>query len=135
MNYYKTFCINNECSEREHCLRQIYYNKEWNEETMRIITPKLCTGTADCPYYLCNEPRRVCYGFIGMLTHLTRRQEDEFRERMKHHFHHNTYFQMRRGERPINRDEQQTIANILSEVAPGAELFFDRIEERDAWNY
>lgn len=134
MNFYKTLCIHSECTEREHCLRQIYYNKEWNEETMRIITPRLCTGNSQCPYYLKNDTRRICYGFIMMLTHLTRRQEDDFRNRMKAHFGHNTYFMMRRGERPIRPDEQQVIAQILNETAPDAQLFFDREENLDAWS-
>lgn len=88
-----------------------------------------------CPLYADAAPKRIAYGFIGALNTIALGQVPLVREAIMREFdiRRSTFFQMRRGFRSLNPDEQERIAAILVRFGAKEPVEFDDYREEIYW--
>lgn len=122
-----TPCFIETCAKREQCLRWLV--GQYADARLLCLTsvnPRNAQLQAgDCQMY--REKVRVVMklGMTHFYENMTARQERTIRKALIATFNRKYYFQMRRGDRPIDPEAQATIAGICREYGWTGPLVYD----------
>lgn len=127
-------CMHSSCTMATTCLHQkAYFTLMEQNEFLRLINPNKCSKDESCPYYRnCSLVSYAC-GFTKFQKQMFPDQYRRFMAICINHWSRNTYFERRRGARPLPPDEQDFILNALKQVGVTEEMEFDSYEENTNW--
>lgn len=128
-------CLNERCPQAAGCLHQLSVQAMPAEkEYWNIISPKrTATIKGDCPFFRSSRKARYAKGFMNMLDSLPYNKRRGVISSLIACFGQRTYYRIRKGERLLTPDEQQTVRNIIKRYGTSASLEFDDYEEDFMW--
>lgn len=128
-------CLNEQCPKADSCLRQLcVQNMPADKEYWNIVSPKrLAALKGDCPFFRSNRKVRYAKGFINMLDSLPYNKRKATISHLMGCFGQRTYYRVRKGERQLSPDEQQTVLNIIRQHHPDIIPEFDAYTEGYVW--
>lgn len=139
----KTFglCAVDDCPVAASCLRSLGAQL-LPEEYLQwfFVNPALTrrrTATEGCPAFADAAPQLMARGFTAALRQVPSGQMDAVREAIRAELGigQNNFYEMRRGQRPLNRQEQARIAAVLVRFGAAEPVEFDAYEERRYWPF
>ncbi len=128
-------CQHTDCPMSGNCLRQVAY-KELISTSDRfcIVNPSQCSKDASCRHYRSSAPVRYARGFKGMQKRMYPEQYATFMQILVGRFSRTTFFERRRGERPMPPEEQAIVQDALRMAGVTASMDFDAYEEAIDWS-
>ena len=127
-------CMHSSCPMATTCLHQkAYFTMMEQNEFLRLINPNKCSKDESCPYYRNCSPVSYARGFTKFQKQMFPDQYRRFMAICINHWSRNTYFERRRGVRPLPPDEQDFILNALKQVGVTEEMELDSYEENTNW--
>lgn len=128
------YCINNNCTMADVCLRHTMLKKINDNTTMfGIVNPAKVTGDCNCQFYFPPITVRYAKGFLNLLDNMPTKKMEAFRSNMIDAVPRTHYFLMRRGAMLISPKRQQLIRDLLNRLDYECEDPFDAYEEVEAW--
>lgn len=123
-------CINGDCPQSAECLRHLYYKSLGDKPLLiSILNPKaVCGQLGDCPHFKSSAPQIVAFGFIGILGSLPHSVARSFVDELMCTFGRKYYYQMRKGERYILKEDQDLILSA-ARTHGATHLEFDKYDE------
>lgn len=128
-------CLNEQCPNADSCLRRLcVQHMPADKEYWNIVSPKrLAALKGDCPFYRSSRKVRYAKGFINMLDSLPYNKRKATISHLMGCFGQRTYYRVRKGERLLSPDEQQTVLNIIRQHHPDIIPKFDTYTEGYVW--
>ena len=130
-----TTCYIDHCPLHEQCLR-------WLVGQYTYPVPFVCTcvnpyhpkaGTAECEMYRNSKRVLMKRGMTKMYLDMPRRMETNIRNQLIGCWGRKHYYQMRRGDRPINPDEQQDVIDTCRLNGWTGPIVYDGEQEEWQW--
>ena len=127
-------CYTPLCPRRETCTlwRNALASMDRGEMLLSVMNPKIIEeagGYDHCPLFLEHKLRRFARGFVWIYRELTVSQLDDLHDELIRTFGYSTMVRMRCGYEAIGSEEQEVIAAIFEEIAPGVEPEYKGFEE------
>lgn len=110
----KVACALESCLRYKECQHGIAF-QQVSERTpvLPMVNPKYVNnGEGECPSFLSAAPQHMAKGFLGMLAAVPAGNQKEFTHTLQRYFGRKYYYQMRKGERLINEEEQALILDL-----------------------
>lgn len=125
-----TACINGECPKSAECLHYLYYQNLGDKPLhINVLNPNAMRGQqGDCPHFKTSALQPVAYGFIAILESLPLSSARSFMDELISTFGRKTYYQLRKGERYILKDDQDLILDA-ARTHGATHLEFDKYDE------
>lgn len=127
-------CLHADCPLSGHCLRQVAYKELLStSDRFCIVNPSQCSKDDSCRYYRNSAPVRYARGFTGMQKRMYPEQYATFMQILLGRFSRTTFFERRRGERPMPPGEQAIVLEALRRAGVAEPMDFDAYEEGIDW--
>lgn len=128
-------CLNDQCPKADSCLRRLcVQSMPAEKECWNIVSPKrLADLKGDCPFFRSNRKVRYAKGCINMLDCLPYNKRKATINHLMACFGQRTYYRVRKGERLLSPDEQQTVLDIIKQHYADTTSEFDAYIEDYAW--
>ena len=128
-------CLHADCARAKNCLRQIAYGRMLEGRTyLKLVNPQRCNQDGQCEFYREGKPIRFARGFANFKKHMYPDQYDKFSTLLQCHFGRSQYYERRKGDLPLNAEEQELILSVLKRVGVSETLQFDQYEEALDWS-
>lgn len=123
-------CINGECPQSASCLHYHYFQNTGAKPLLiKMLNPVIAhRQQGDCPHFKTTTPQQVAFGFITMLNSLPLGTSHTFIAELMELFGRKYYYQMRKGERYITKEEQALILD-RARTHGATHLEFDRYDD------
>lgn len=127
-------CYTPQCPSKETCTLWLNALKAMEEGhiTLGVTNPKLIEqagGYDHCPQYHEHKLRRYARGLVWTYREMTVGQLEKLHSTLTQHFGYSNIVRMRCGYEAISPEDQNTIASIFAQVAPGHEPQYKSFEE------
>ena len=129
-------CAQANCPAAEQCLRHLMAQATPEKAiAITVVNPKNIKpelGTS-CPYFHSTQPVRMARGFTQALNNVRHGEVKKIVAELSDLFDERLYYRMRKGERTINPQQQEIIAEVLIRHGAAQPVEFDSYEEGFNW--
>lgn len=128
-------CFVNDCPRHETCLRWLcgQHTQETGINIISVNPMNPGVRANECEMYRENLTTRYAIGMMHFYDEVPGRLERSIKRRLIHLFSRKTYYDYRKGARPIPPEAQETIARISREEGWTGELHYDGWEDDFQW--
>lgn len=129
-------CTQADCPAAEQCLRHLMAQATPEKAiAITVINPKNLKpelGTS-CPYFHSSQPVRMARGFTRALGSVRHGEVNKIVAELSDLFDRRLYFRYRKGDRTLNPQRQEIIAEVLLRHGATQPVEFDSYEEDFDW--
>ena len=128
-------CLHAQCPRSADCLRfQVTHHVYPTIASISVINPNHVVGKEEaCPNYQPDKLSRFALGITRLYDNIPYAKAVKIKQMLLSHFQRNMYSRIRKKERYISPEDQQTIRNILQKEEIKEEPVFDEYIYKYAW--
>lgn len=128
-------CFLDHCPLHQTCLRWLVGQyADATQPSYRAVNPHYPhTATDSCELYREKRCAQVMYGFTRLFDNMPARMAHRIRLFLIMQFGHKYYYEMRKGQRPINPGQQTVILDACRQHGWQGPVTYDRQEEDYDW--
>lgn len=128
--YYWTYCFLSDCPRREACMRYQAGLRVPEEKTeLQCVLPRVLQ-MEKCPQYLPIRKVRTAYGFTNIFREVKEKDLKAMKKELASYLGcKSTFYNYRKGERPITPQQQEWISEMFRRYGYTGELQYDKYKE------